>query len=237
MVAALVGESVVLLLLAVLVIGLLRSHASILRILHDAGLDADGGTPHAAEPRLLQIGSGDVGSDIGGYSIDGDAVAFGVVGVDHDTLLAFLSTTCHTCEPFWDSFASGVDVPGTARLIVVVQDGDNIERMRALAGPTLTVVLSDAAWQSYEVPGSPHFVYVEGSTGRIRGQGTAATWAQVFGLMQHALGAAGVGEAVSPRDRASSPDNAERIDAEQSAAGIGPGHPSLYPSTTLHESD
>lgn len=233
MLAALIGESVVLFLLGVLVVGLLRSHASILRTLHDAGLDGDHGSESAPAPRLLSLSSNEVGADIGGRSVDGDAVAVGVVGVDHDTLLAFLSTTCHTCRSFWDSFAGAVEVPADARLVVVVEEGDSEARLRTMAGPQLTVVASDEAWRAYEVPGSPHFVYVEGRTGRIAGQGTAATWEQVHDLMLQALGdrrSHGV-------ESSSSRDNAVRIDKELSAAGIGPGHPSLYPASEASDAE
>lgn len=226
MLAALIGESVVLLLVVVLVVGLLRSHASILRILHEAGLDTDSAPPAEAQPRLLQIGSDALGRDVAGLSVAGDALSFGVIGVDGDTLLAFLSTTCHTCAPFWEAFRAVVVVPGGARLIVVVVEEDSTDRLAQLAGSDLAVVRSDAAWRDYEVPGSPHFVYVEGQTGRIVGQGTAATWPQVFDLMQQALGPGATRSAAADRD------NAERIDAELAAAGIGPGHPSLFPATT-----
>jgi hypothetical protein len=48
--------------------------------------------------------------------------------------------------------------------------------------PLLT---SSRAWEDFEVPGSPYFVYVDG-TGRVVGEGSAATWPAVATLMGQA---------------------------------------------------
>ena len=55
-----------------------------------------------------------------------------------------------------------------------------------LAPPEVTVVMSSEAWDDYEVPGSPYFVFVDGASGRIVGQGTAPDWDQVVRLMTEA---------------------------------------------------
>jgi hypothetical protein len=167
--------------------------------------------------------------DVVGARLDGTAVAIGVAGTRHDTLLAFLSSGCGTCQPFWTAFRQGAHVPGDARLVVVTQTEESESKLRQLAGPDLDVVLSSAAWEQYGVPGSPHFVYVDGPAGRIVGEGTGSTWEQVADLLgqasadrRHRLGASDASGSGDPRD------NATRVDAELASAGIGPGHASLY---------
>ena len=79
---------------------------------------------------------------------------------------------------------------------------------------------------------SPYFVYVDGSDGRVVGEGSAATWGQVVDLLGQAraddrgrsardLGIAGGGRHRRDRD-----------DAALAAAGIGPGDPSLWTGPT-----
>ena len=114
---------VVIALLALLVAGLLRSHAEILRALHDLGVDLD---PSRAEGATTRVGAPTVrsrsvpsrperqGVDIAGETPDHDAVSIAIVGAKHLTLLAFLTSTCSTCLDFWDAFASGApNVPAT----------------------------------------------------------------------------------------------------------------------------
>ncbi|MFL6137654.1 MAG: TlpA family protein disulfide reductase [Frankiaceae bacterium] len=269
MLAAVIAEAVALSLLGLLVAGLLRSHAEIMRALHELGasLDPDAGSPG---PVPVALGAGlhggrvvapgrdptqDAAHDVVGVRLDGSAVALAVAGARHDTLLAFLSTGCSTCAPFWSALRGPADVPGGARLVVVVQDEESESRLRRLAGTEIDVVASSAAWEAYGVPGSPHFVYVDGPAGRVVGEGTAPTWEQVRDLLGQAgadrrLSAARNGQHPGdprdddprdddPRDsdpRDSDPrDSAQRVDAELLAAGIGPGHPSLYgpPETGL----
>jgi hypothetical protein len=243
MLAAVVAEGVAVALLGLLVAGLLRSHAEILRALHDlgAGLDPDapsplpGQTTLALRPAAISAPSGDAAAhDVVGARLDGTAVAVGVAGTRHDTLLAFLSSGCGTCQPFWTAFRQGAQVPGSARLVVVTQSEESESKLRQLAGPDLDVVLSSAAWEQYGVPGSPHFVYVDGPAGRVVGEGTGSSWEQVADLLgqasadrRHRLGRSDAGSVSDPRDNAGR-DNAARVDAELASAGIGPGHASLY---------
>jgi hypothetical protein len=139
-------------------------------------------------PRPTYAASGvEEARDIAGRTLDGDAVAVAVTAVEHDTLLAFLSTGCATCEPFWTALRAGVDVPGDARLVVVTQDHESESRLRDLAAPGLEVLASDAAWEAYGVPGSPHFVYVDGRSGRVTGEGTAPDWPAVRDLLAQAV--------------------------------------------------
>jgi hypothetical protein len=247
--ALVVVESVVLVLLTVLVTGLLRSHGEILRRLHalGAGLDPDAvEAPVVLRPRgdLAREGAGlGPATDIAGVGLRDDAVSIPVVGVRHRTLLAFLSSGCLTCRGFWDAFArpETLGLPADVRLLVVTKDAaeESLRALRDLAAPDLAVVMSNAAWDRYAVPGSPYFALVDGASARVVGEGTGATWAQVQSLLVHATGdevdrtrstgggATGGGAAATEA----------RIDLELMAQGIGPGDPRLYGSTEVSTPD
>jgi hypothetical protein len=230
MLAIVIGEAVVLLLLALLVAGLLRSHAEILRSLHDLGASVEPGDRRrrpAGTPSDAAVTTGDsTAYDLVGLDLSGAAATVSIVGAKHDTLLAFLSTGCSTCEPFWDAFRAGAGLPGDARLVVVVQDEESESRLRSLAGPRLEVIASNEAWESYGVPGSPHFAYVDGATGRVTGEGTGPDWPSVRALLTQAADDRAARAATQPAD-AEWHDNPTRIDAELLHVGIGAGHPSL----------
>jgi hypothetical protein len=85
--------------------------------------------------------------------------------------------------------------------------------------------MSSEAWADYEIPGAPYFVMVDQA---IRGEGVATTWRALASLVSDAIedqrdAERTGGEGVTGERRA------ERIDETFAAAGIGPGHPSLYP--------
>lgn len=220
MLAVVIAEGVAIVLLGVLVVGLLRSHAEILRSLHELGAGVDLGEPPPRRPVSVDFGAR-AGRDVAGSLEDGSSAAIGVVGAEHNTLLAFLSTTCSTCMAFWDAFAGRYPLPDNTRLVVVLQDEDSDKRLKKLTSPGLLLVKSTSAWEDYEIPGSPHFVLVEGRTGRLMGEGTGSTWEQVTDLLDQASGGL-----LTADDR----DNPTRMDRELAAAGILPGHPSLYRS-------
>lgn len=235
MLAVVIAEGAAILLLAVLVVGLLRSHALILRALHELGagleLEDDAADASAAGPQPLTLEKGVVpgrnsdravaAADITGIGLDGSPAGVPVSSTGNRTLLAFLTSGCSVCATFWDEFRTGGHVvPGAARLQVVVKDAaeESPAAVRSLAGDDLDVVASSAAWTDYEIPGSPYFVLV--ADGRVAGEGSATTWTQVRDLMQQ-----GVDEAAAA---ATDRDSVPRIDAELEAAGITPGHPSLF---------
>jgi hypothetical protein len=225
--ALVVAEGIAVALLAVLVAGLLRSHAEILRALHDLGasLDPDQRPPGPVDVDL-QVRPGVTrprgvttpAYDVSGATPDGDAVALGLVGAPEPTLLAFLSSGCATCASFWSALAADA-VPGGARVVIVAKDAaeESPSRLRELAPASVPVVLSTQAWEDYAVPASPYFVLVDGPAGRVVGEGSATTWPQVADLIRQADDDAGSGGTREARD-----------DADLLAAGIGPGHPSLY---------
>jgi len=232
------AESLVLLILVVLVAGLLRSHADILRLLHDHGIvpgdeQAPPTAPVAvAAPTLARVSSssGSLGApDLAGLSPEGEAVAVGVG--NRPTMLAFLSSGCGTCAAFWGRLADGADAElEPFRVVVVTMDParESESALRQLRPAQLPVVMSAEAWEAYDVPGSPYFVAVE--AGVVRGQGTASTWEQLISLVQQAAADATL-PALSGRNTTRRRE--ERADAELAAAGIRPGDPRLYPTTPV----
>ena len=209
-----------------LVVGLLRSHASMLKAFHDVGLgeDALAGTaaPDGARVSGMQIRPpGDAGirtvpgvaapsatsalgrlADIDGVDPQGGAVRVGLSGAKGTTLLAFLSTGCSTCHDFWRAFGTDeIDaVPGDDTRVVVVTRGPEEESPAAvaeLAPPRVTTVMSSAAWDAYDVPVSPYFLLVDAAHGVV-GEGASASWSQVVDLLAKAAADAGL-----PADRGS----------------------------------
>jgi hypothetical protein len=227
MLALVIAEGVAILLLGLLVAGLLRSHAEILRALHDLGAGVDAGAAHGSAPlpapTVRSTTTDSAAHDVVGVDLFGATAAVGVVGARHDTLLAFLSTGCSTCQPFWTAFRDGLDLSADTRLVVVVQEEESESRLRDLAGPA-EVVASNAAWDAYGVPGSPHFVYVDGPSGRVTGEGTGPDWPSVRNLLTQAKADRAARSATSMADWH---DNPTRIDAELAEAGIVSGHASL----------
>jgi hypothetical protein len=257
--ALLVVETIILVLLVLLVAGLLRSHAEILRRLN--ALDRAGGTaPSApADGRWASEGSAHPdwlpkprseaapAVDISGRTLRGDAVHVGIRGSTTSTLLAFLSSGCATCGQFWRAFREEPPLmPADARLVIVTKDSsqESPSKLRELAPRDATLVMSTTAWDDYRVPMSPYFLLVEGGSGEILGEGSAGNWPQVESLLRDALADAEIavesGAAVASDEHAANGGDGgsratggtaarlARMDAELAAAGIGPGHPSLY---------
>ena len=197
-------EAMVIALLAVLVIGLLRSHAEILRRLHDLGAGAHGdgmaeGGAGLVGPRSgtsfkpidgvpAPRGTETPAVDIGGDTPHGDVAAVSVCGVTHSTLLAFLSTGCTTCHTFWEATAGdpGI-VPGTETRIVIITKGAEAESPKEvahMAPPGVTTLMSTDAWDDYDVPLSPYFILVDGPSSSVVGEGAAASWEQVRAILE-----------------------------------------------------
>jgi len=197
MTAVVVALSVAVLLLAVLVAGLLRSHAEILKALHELGagleLDRSGPVPVTVDGVRAPRASGvEVPDAITGQTLDGESIGVSLTA-GTPVLLAFLSSGCLTCQAFWTAFDDPqIRVPGGARLVVVTKSLSE-ESPSALASRTpreLTLLTSSAAWEAFGVPGSPYFVLVDGAGG-ITGEGSAATWPAVATLMGQAHADAG----------------------------------------------
>ena len=237
MTAVIVTMGVAIVLLGVLVVGLLRSHAEILRALHRLGVGEDSGADghdhsFAASPRPRL--AADAPADIVGQSLSGSTLKIGVAGVEQRTLLAFLSTGCSACQSLWhDLRADPTGGMDEARLVVVVKgaEAESASRLRELAPASATVVQSTAAWDDYGVPVTPYFVLVDGPTGDVVGEGSSASWGQVRSLIVQANADR------TARMAAGAVGTEFKADAELRVAGIGPGHPSLYPDNVPLESD
>lgn len=174
--AILVGtETVLLVLLALLVLGLLRSHAEILRRLN-------GGAQPSPLPAPGTRATGKRAVDVAGRTPSGDARVVAAVGAD--TLLAFLDSGCSSCAALLDELERRGAPAGLPRLVVVAKDADE-ERPRrfAAAARDTLVVMSSQAWRDYAVPGSPYFVYVDGARGLVVGEGSAPRWDRVAELV------------------------------------------------------
>lgn len=227
--------TIVVAILVLLVAGLLRSHATILRRLHELGAGvespAQASSAEATDddldlPRPPKVAEGRSASDISGVGPTGEAHAIRVADVGHDTIVAFLSSGCTTCHVFWDELRD-VQLPAQTRLVVVTK-GEEAESPVAvgdLAPTGVTVVMSSETWEAYEVPGSPYVVHVDGASGRIRGEGTGPSWHQVRRMLLQ-----GAGDLDARRASKAAPDaqREEEVDEVLLAAGIKPGDPSLY---------
>ncbi len=283
MTALILGETVALLLLGILVFGLLRSHAQILRKLHELGLDLEDISPLNQEvpggddlrastddrqilsrrkqsltTETSQTGDSDTsqyGADITGSTLDGGTIAISMSANSGNTLIAFLSSGCSTCQSFWKSFRNpnNSQLSGSPRVIIVTRDmaEESKSALMNLAPSEIPVVMSNQAWIDYGVPGAPFFVMVQGGTSKIIGEGTTKTWNQLRDLVNQAAADVGIDErsnfgksgsfVTSLPPNASSGENQlarplgarereARADLELAKSGIYPGDDSLYNS-------
>ncbi|HEX5172586.1 MAG TPA: hypothetical protein VFV91_00395 [Gaiellaceae bacterium] len=251
-------EGVVIALLALLVGGLLRSYADILHRLHH--LDPEGALEavpeYSVEPGVpLPRAEKTRAYDLVGATPNGDAVKVAMLGTGESTILAFLSSGCLTCAGFWEKFrdatVTSLSTPNDASVVVVTKGPENesVARIIDLAPRNLRVVMSTAAWEDYKVPVAPYFLYVDGVTQTVAGEGAAVSWEQVVSLLRDALEDAGLlRKSSSPSSRRHRQIRARlraekeaarerRADAELMAAGIYPGHPSLYENPVRNESE
>jgi hypothetical protein len=247
--------AVVVAILAVFVVGLLRSHADILRALHDAGISLDpDGRDHStsaahrhadrtiessAPPTVRTIdgvpepagASGRRASDISGLTPTGAVRSVAVADTDQATLIAFLTTGCATCADFWQAFGDGVALPPDTRLVVVTK-GAELESpadVAAVAPDHVLTVQSTDAWDDYGVPVAPYFALVDGRRGVVVGEGAANNWDRVSHLLDRALADAGYGgRQVRRRDLLLGKARTERVDRDLVDAGFTPGDERLY---------
>jgi hypothetical protein len=245
----LVIETALLALVALFVVALLRSHAEILRRLAAIERrDPEGRTAPAGAPMSAGV---EPAKDIAGSTLAGDAVKLGLGPGSPTTLLAFLTSGCAACGPLWESLRNGAPVPAGARLVIVAKDPEqeSAALLGELAPRGRELLMSTQAWRDYAVPASPHIVLVDGGSGRIAGRGTAWSWDRIVAMVDQAVAdVAMVGHATVGADSSSAPggspaaararasqtrttsERAERAERALAAAGIGPGHASLYPA-------
>ena len=223
-------ETVLLALLVLLVAGLLRSHAEILRRLGPpSGAREDRGAELPSPARRATIREG---NDLIGLTLEREPVKIGFGEGYPPTLLAFLTSGCTVCESFWNDLRDGrrpPRLPAEIRVVAVTKDPthESPSRLRSLAPEGTPVVMSSAAWNDYGVPAAPYFVYLEG--GAVLGEGSANGWAQISSLVRDAIDDFAVARGGEARTR--------DVDRVLAAAGIRPGDPSLYPSGRREEAE
>ncbi len=222
MTAVVAALAVAVLLLAVLVAGLLRSHAEILRSLQDlgAGLELDRGVTGPvglAAPRTSILPP-----ELSGHTLDGSVSATSLRG--QNTLIAFLSSGCTTCQEFWKAFRDErPEVPGDAQLVVVTRglEQESAAALQDRLPATVPLLLSDEAWEAFEVPGAPYFVYLD-PAGEVVGEGTGTSWKQIVTMITEARADA----ALLSKGGGAARDRRDLLVLHE--AGIEPGDPSLY---------
>ena len=226
--ALIVLEGVVLVLMAVLVAGLLRSHAEVLARLHRLEGEGAGDVPVAPpvrKPHGRPANSPTGPSEVVGVTPSDETVSVALHPARHPTLLAFLSSGCTACAPFWEGLRAGgpLGLPDSPRVVVVTLGPaeESPDRLRRLAAGEVPVVMSTEAWKRFGVPGAPYFVWVDGAGGNVRGEGTGRSWSELASLVTDA--------AADQAGRRGADDEA-RVDAELARAGILPGDPRLHPA-------
>jgi hypothetical protein len=227
MVAIVSVETLLLVVLVVLVAGLLRSHAEILRRLGPA---SDEAPPIQPPPSRAPVDGEIPAPALSGSSPAGDLVTLAFDGASSTpTLLAFLTSGCSTCARFWSTLAEP-RLPPEVQTVIVTRgpDRESPTKLSALSPPGIPVVMSSQAWADYGTPGAPYFVLVDRV---VLGEGVATTWQALASLVSDAIADDAAAHPGGPG--APAPGGAVRrardIDERLAAAGIGPGHPSLYP--------
>ena len=232
--ALVIALAVIVLLLGMLVVGLLRSHADILRRLESVGAGLEGAGGQAGHGGQITLTRRDttpaVERRVTGVTPDGDPVVVSLTSGADPTLVAFLSTTCSTCTPFWEGLQSSLmHFGGHRHRVVIITLGESEEsptRAQSLAKPGVDVVMSSSGWSDFEVPGAPYFVLMEPGTGRVIGEGSAMTYESLEEFLSDATN-----DQQWDLQTSSRVDTEEsRIDAELRRAGILPGDPRLYPA-------
>ena len=142
---------------------------------------------------------------------------------------------------FWQAFedAENRRVAGPGSRLVVLTKGSDQESpaaVAALVGVDFETVMSTEAFDDYSVPIAPYFVLID--SGRVIGEGAAASFDQLQSLMSKALTDAGfgMGSRRSRRDMLRG-RRQPTVDEALEAAGIGPGHPSLHSDPSPEATD
>ena len=226
MTALVVIEAIVIVGLVVLVAGLLRSHAEILRRLHALDSGEEPTSVHMGAPRVRAGGASHrkaLPAEIVGTTPDGRSVSIALSASRGHTLLAFLSSGCGTCAGVWSALSNpGSELP-VDRVVAVTKspEDESISAVRELAPQTVTTLMSTDAWRAFEVPYTPYFALVDAASGHLLGHGAAGSWEQIVSLVGRSVGDARAG-------RRTTGERLEDSAAELRRAGIGPGDPALY---------
>jgi hypothetical protein len=226
MTAVIVVEGVVIVLLAVLVAGLLKSHAEILRQLNALGAAEDGSvTVGSAQTRPRTTGLEKAPTtSLTGVDLVGSSMSVSLEHGRGNTLLAFLSSGCLSCETFWREFSGDFELPTPETRTVIVTKGPNSEspaRVQELAPERVPLLMSDEMWDTFRVPMTPYFLLVDGG-GMVMGEGAASSWRHLLGLLRQSAA-----DAASPL-HLDTEGRRQFTDSQLRRAGVHPGDPSLY---------
>ena len=177
-------------LLTLLVIGLLRSYADLVKALHDAGIriepSDDSPTPTGS---FSHTHNGSQASPVTGSTLEGGVRSVAVSGGTGLLLLAFLSSGCGTCMEFWRVLRSEGAIPGLdADVVAITREPAREEpaKLSELAGDKVQVVMSEETWAAYDPPVTPHFVLIDRSTGSIIGEGSSPNPDSLVALLSRA---------------------------------------------------
>lgn len=252
--ALVVAETFLLGLVSLVVVALLRTYADVQRRLEEVvrrpgevGATFSERIPGRPEPVSVAEPIGTEAPMLVGETLAGDSISLDLIAGGPNTLLAFLSSGCMTCRTFWRAFADDEgSIPADARLVVITKDltHESPSKLTELAPPHVAVIHSSATWEAYEVPGAPYFVYVDGASGRIHGQGAAEQWDQIKSLLKDAIldselaavkreGRRRPADASHDAVGVLGPAAARALRAERALAeaGITPDDPSLWTTT------
>lgn len=231
MLTLVIVEGIVILLLTVLVAGLLRSHAEILRTLDRLGAGEDsqptgrgGGIGLGPTRRSQEKASTD---SITGVTLDGQTRSIALTGTRGFVLVAFLSSGCTTCKPFWASFDRELDLPHPdIRTVIVTKDAseESASDLQTLAPRDVPVVLSSETWDAFRVPGTPYFQLIDAADGSVLGEGSAANWSRLLDMIRRSIG----DEHADSSLRRTTAERLVDSDEELRRAGIAPGDEVLY---------
>jgi len=178
-------------LLILLVIGLLRSYGELVRVL-DAGIkvNIDQGASQTLPMASSMAAPGTEAPGIAGETLSGGARVVATSGAEDHLLVAFLSSGCGSCVPFWRELrANQGRLPDLEAEVVVVTKGVDREepgKLQELAGSDVQVIMSDESWSAYDVPLTPHFALIDRSGGTIIGEGSSADPTALADLMRRA---------------------------------------------------
>jgi hypothetical protein len=224
MTAVVVIEGVIIVLLLILVAGLLRSHAEILRQLDRLGAGEDS-AQSVAPPRPKTVGFEEAPlKAITGLTPGGSERTLSLGSGRNPTLLAFLSSGCASCRAFWSELGNDPKLPLPRTRIVVITKGVDSESPGKVAGLALhntDVLMTTEAWDAFRVPLTPYFMLLD-SEARVMGEGSAVTWDQLLGLLRQS-----VEDSPNPSHLGTA-ERARFTDAQLAESGVEPGDPSLY---------
>jgi len=250
-------------LLTLFVLGLLRSHAELLRAVNDLKADPThdhDGSDHNGSASRHQMPDGVVPAPdqipqrtierLTGIDADLREIEIDLTDVsDPYILLSFISTTCLTCMDIWrDIIETGVEAErieagdSSAAVFIVLKgrEEENLGKARALAEETpVPVLFSAQAWDVLDVPGSPYFTLIDAGSGSVVGAGSAQSWHQLRslasdGMLEIAL-ASTLDVGTAGNGTRGYRSIIEREDDDLRRAGILPGDNSLAASLVVDE--